>query len=77
MYILAYLSKGLKMGNGKEGGKKEKKEENHIFCIATRRITGKEIKGRGGIKSKAAQLYTPLEKRVYLILLKTSKRGAN
>ena len=25
-----------------------------------RRIAGKKIKGRGGIKSKAAQLYTPL-----------------
>ena len=36
-------------------------EENHRFCIATRCVAGKKIKGRGGgIKSKAAQLYTPL-----------------
>ena len=26
----------------------------------TQHVAGKKIKGRGGIKSKAAQLYTPL-----------------
>ena len=35
-------------------------EENHRFCNATRCIAGKKIKGRGGGKSKATQLYTPL-----------------
>ena len=34
-------------------------EENHRFYNATC-VVGKKIKGRGGIKSKAAQFYTPL-----------------
>ena len=34
---------------------------NQRFCKATRRVAGNKIKGRGGIKSKATQLYTPLK----------------
>jgi len=48
VYILAYLSKGLKMGNGKEGGKKEKKEENQRFCNLSRCVEGRNSKGRRG-----------------------------
>jgi len=34
--------------------------EKFIDFVTRQRVTGKKIKGRGGIKSKAAQLYTPL-----------------
>ena len=31
------------------------------FCNGTQRVAGKKIKGRGVGKSKATQLYTPLD----------------
>ena len=50
-------------------------EENHRFCNMTWGVVGKKIKGRGGgIKSKAVELYTPLDKTI-LSEKKRTRRG--